>query len=537
MITNIYSDKAIYTSKDEVRLIIESDGSFKGASIEIYSLNSLNKKILLNINEGFNSINLGQFETKFGGFKALLMVDGKVYSTSFTIDDDNKVIRYGFLCDFEDEESNEDVDWMNKLNINYVQFYDWGYKPNQLYSNDEVYHDLMGKKVDKNIVKEKINYCRQHSMKSMAYGPIYAADEGYYNLHKEDAYYAAKNKPLTFIEKFYFMNISLKSNWVNHIVEQYNQCIDKMKFSGIHLDTYGYPKRAFDSMGNVCYLYDDIPIFLDYVSKELNDNSLIFNNVGAWPLGKALNFKGDAIYVEVWSPYESFYNLKEIINKCREGGKSTILAAYIAPFRLDRENAIYSALLTTFYINTLGSTHLFLGENGCAITQGYYNDYTRLLESELNIIKDFQDFFVSYEELLFDETLLDVTLSNCGGDNEEYCIKGNYSLTSESNRIAVTIRCNKRRHLISLLNLEGNNDKWNESKVEPSMSSELEFEILTFNDINAIYFATPYMKKPQELDFSCKLGERGLIIKIVVPSFKVGMIIWFEEALNVSSNW
>jgi dextranase len=536
MITNIYSDKAIYNSSDSVNLIIQSDDKIKDAIIEIYSLNLLIKKIYLDINCGLNKINIGRYNTKFGGFKSLLRFDDKVYSTSFTIDDDNKVVRYGFLCDFEDEESNDDIDWMNTLNINYVQFYDWGYKPNQLVSDDDVYQDLMGKKIDKNIVRDKINYCREHSMKSMAYGPIYAADECYFNLNKEEGYYAAKNIPLTFIEKFYFMNISLKCNWVNHIVEQYKECIDKMKFSGIHLDTYGYPKRALDSLGEVCHLKDDIPIFLDHVSKELKDASLIFNNVGAWPMGKVLDFKGDSIYVEVWSPYDSFYDLKQIINTCRSGGKSTILAAYIAPFRLDRDHAIYSALLSTFYINTLGSTHLFLGERGCALTQGYYNDYTKLKDSELSIIKDFQDFFVSYEELLYDETMLDVTMSNCGGDNEEYRIKGNYSLTSQSNKISVIIRCNERRHLISLLNLEGNDEKWNESKVEPSLSSELEFEIQTFNDINSIYYATPYMKKSQELDFSCKLGERGNIIKLEVPPFKVGMIIWFEEALNVSSN-
>lgn len=536
MIKNIYSDKALYSSKDEVRLIIEADEIYKNASIEIYNLNLLEKKFSATIKSGFNSINIGKYNTKFRGYKVLLIVDGDIYSTSFTIDNNNKVIRYGFLCDFEDEESNDDIDWMNKLNINYVQFYDWGYKPNQLVSKNDVYKDLMGKKVDRKIVKDKINYCRLHSMKSMAYGPIYAADEEYYKLHKEEAYFASKNKPLTFIDKFYFMNISLSSSWVKHIVNQYKECINRIKFSGIHLDTYGYPKRALDYKGNVCSLYDDIPKFLDHVSDQLKGDSLIFNNVGAWPLGKALQFKGDAIYVEVWSPYETFYHLKQIINKCREEGKATILAAYIAAFRLDREKAIYSALLATFYINSLGSTHLFLGENGCALTQGYYNDYTKLRDNELILIKDFQDFFVSYEELLFDETLIDVTMTNCGGDNEEYCIKGNYSLTSQANKIAVTIRCNEKVHLISLLNLEGNNDKWNEGKEEPIMSSELEFEIQTFNDVNAIYCATPYMKKPQELNFSCNVGERGNIIKIDVPSFKVGMIIWFEEALNVSSN-
>lgn len=536
MIKKFYSDKAIYTSKDSVNIIVDSKENLDKVKIEIYRLDKLIKEELTEINEGINLIDIGKYNTPFGGFKVLLKYDDKIISTSFTIDDYIKVVRYGFLSDFDKKESDSDIEWMNMLNINYVQFYDWGYKPNKLVASDDIYKDIMGKRIDKNIVKQKIKQCSMYNMKSMAYGPIYAADETYFNLHPEEGYYSKKNKPLTFIEKFFFMNISLKSGWVNNIIDQYKESISKIGFSGIHLDTYGYPKRALDFDGNICYLEDDIPLFLNHVSNELKHNSLIFNNVGAWPLEKTLDFKGDAVYVEVWSPYKTFYNLKEIINKCKESGNAVILSAYIAAFRLDRKNAIYSALLTTFYINSLGSTHLFLGEHGCALTQGYYNDYTKLTEIELSLIQTYEDFFVSHEELLFDDSLVDVSMSNCGGDNEEYLIKGNYSLTSQANKISVTIRCNKKKHLICLLNLEGNNDKWNDSKTEPSMSGQLEFQVQTFSNVNSIYYSTPDMDKPQELEFISLQGDRSNIVKFINPSFKVGMIIWFEEELHVSSN-
>ena len=111
------------------------------------------------------------------------------------------------------------------------------------------------------------------------------------------------------------MNINKKSNWVNHIISQYEESIKQVGFSGIHLDTYGYPKRALDYNNEVNNLEKDLPIFLEEVSTNLNKASLIFNNVGAWPLGKILDCNQSAIYIEVWPPYDSYYHLRELINK------------------------------------------------------------------------------------------------------------------------------------------------------------------------------------------------------------------------------
>ena len=48
-----------------------------------------------------------------------------------------------------------------------------------------------------------------------------------------------------------------------------------------------------------------------------------------------------------------------------------------------------------FIFNSLGATHLFLGEEGCVITQGYYCDYSKLRDYEKDKYKTISRLFCS----------------------------------------------------------------------------------------------------------------------------------------------
>jgi len=530
MIDNIYFDKVSYDGFSSVFLMINSKHDEKQCSIEIYNLDKLIKEIKFSLYIGLNKIDLGSYDNKLAGYITYLKVGKEEYKQAFSIDPNLEIIRYGFLSDFNKFDENDDIKWMRDNHINYVQFYDWSYHHDEMVSPTIEYKDSMGKLNNLEVIKNKIETCNKYGMKTMAYGPVYAATKEYFLSHKEQAYYSYEDKPLTFIDTFYFMNINKKSNWVNHIISQYEESIKQVGFSGIHLDTYGYPKRALDYNNEVNNLEKDLPIFLEEVSTNLNKASLIFNNVGAWPLGKILDCNQSAIYIEVWPPYDSYYHLRELINKSKASGKSVILAAYISSFRLDRERAFYNALLSTFYINSLGATHLFLGEEGCVITQGYYCDYSKLRDYEKDKIKQYQDFFVAVQQIIYDKSLKDVTMTHCGWDNEEYQIEGNYSLTASSNKISVVIKSNGKKHLISLVNLENNDDKWNLGKDEPNNSSTLFIKVGVLGSVKNVYFADPENDNiVKTLEFNMSRSSRSAIIEFEVPSFKVGSLIWFEE--------
>lgn len=529
MIKSIYFNKTSYQGNFPVYLIIESD-RISTCKIEIFYLQNLIKSFEENLVIGDNKIRIGEFKNKIAGYLTIVRCEKDIFSTAFSVDPKGSIVRYGFLSDFEKNDDNSDVKWLNLNHINYVQFYDWSYHHDKMVSTNIEYFDSMGKKNNLNVIKNKISICKRFDMKTMAYGPIYAATEDYFIKHKEQAYYANKDTPLTFIDIFYFMNLD-NPDWVKHILQEYKQSIKNLGFSGIHLDTYGYPKRALDFEGKTKYLDKDIYKFLGKISNELNQSPLIFNNVGAWPLKQLAYSNQVATYIELWPPYETFFHLKEIINFAKSLLKPIVIAAYLQSFRLKREFAFYNLLLVTYFINSLGATHLFLGEEGGILTQGYYCDYTKLKNKEKEILLKYQNFFVMYQSLLFDFELKDVTMTHCGWDNEEYKIYGNYSLTCEANKISVVIRTNGKKHLICLLNLEDNDDIWNKEKNEPKLCSPLEITIQVFKNVKNVYFAEPDLNfgKPKNLEFIREKGKRSDVVRIDCPSFKVGAIIYFEE--------
>ena len=58
-------------------------------------------------------------------------------------------------------------------------------------------------------------------------------------------------------------------------------------------------------------------------------------------------------------------------------------------------------------------------------------------------IKRYQDFFVRYEELLYNSTMRDVTWTHCGGDNLEYRFEFPFSVDGEAEKIWLTLRENE----------------------------------------------------------------------------------------------
>ena len=148
---------------------------------------------------------------------------------------------------------------------------------------------------------------------------------------------------------FCIMNISEQSPWHHHSIGEYRKAVEQVGFDGIHMDTYGYPKTGFSRLGGepkLERLDEQFPALINNTRRELeqskDDVCLIFNNVGNWPVDTVGAAAQDAIYVEVWKPYERYHHIREIIAWAQRhgGGKPVILAAYLVPFRLETEENI-----------------------------------------------------------------------------------------------------------------------------------------------------------------------------------------------------
>ncbi|MFD2673547.1 glycoside hydrolase family 66 protein [Marinicrinis sediminis] len=455
-----------------------------------------------------------------------------------------KSTRYGFLSDFYTSETgrHQDVEKLNKLHLNLIQFYDWMYKHDELVGPESEYTDLMGRKLSLDVVKEKVAACHRYGMKAMAYGAVYAASQSFYESRKDWALYDSNGNVLDFIDIFYMMNVAEESPWHDHIIGEYRKTIEQVDFDGIHMDTYGTPKTAISKWGGeekVVKLEEHFPALINHTREALEqvkeDIALIFNNVGNWPVDTVAVAEQDAMYIEVWNPYERYHHIQQIIAWARHFSqdKPVILAAYLKPFRLEAmEKAEISALLLTAAITSNGGYHLLLGEDNAVLTQGYYVDYSLVGEPFMRTMRNYYDFIIRYANLFFDASLRDVSMTHAKGDNQEYQLTGAaFSTYGEADKVWTIIREKRGRKVVSLVNLVGNlDDRWNEGKDEPARIELVEMRIQVEEQVKDVYMASPdeEMGRPQPVPYELVESDKGMVVVAQIPNLYIWKLLVIE---------
>lgn len=460
-------------------------------------------------------------------------------ATAFDVVADWRVApRYGFLSDFGGGEAGdgEDVKWLAKLHINLVHFYDWMYRHDDLVGEAGSYVDMMGREVSRAVVEEKIRLCGAYGMKAIAYGAVYAAGKAFAERHPDWRLYTSAGEPYDFIGIFSIMNIAPDSPWSRHIVNEYRKAVEVLGFDGIHLDTYGFPKTGWSRMGEegasrLERLEVQFPALIEAtrtaLSRVKDDIALIFNNVGNWPVDTVARASQDAIYVEVWKPYERYHHLGDIVRwaKHLSGGKPVILAAYLKPFRepgpLGIAGAERAFRLLSAVVAAHGATNLLHGEAGGLLTQAYYVDYSPLRPAFRRIVRDYADFGVRYGHLLYGEGYRDVSMTHADGDNLEYVFEGfACSAYGEAGKVWTIIRESGEAKLIHFVNLtSAADDYWNESKEAAAPVEGRRIAIALDGEIEALLLASPDREggRPFAPAFRIAPGPRGRTAFVELP--------------------
>lgn len=548
-IQDIYPNKAQFLISQEVEIVIEWSDSIDIDLIDINMTISKLDDICIIVDESIhidkNNKSIVKLDNSFliGGYgvDVIINIDNKqceTLSTAFDVVSSFKdAPRYGFLSEFNDEDilDDQDILYMKKLHINMIQFYDWMYRHEDLVCEHNKYVDLMGKYVSKDAIINKINLCHENGMKAIAYGAIYAASTEFYNGHKEWALYNSNDKPITFIDVFYIMNIHKTCPWHQHIIEQYEKTITKLDFDGIHMDTYGFPKKGYSKVNNTNELVhldehfgeliNDTKAKLQHIKEDV---ALIFNNVGNWPVYSTASANQDIIYVEVWDPYYSYNHIREIIVQARNiTNKPIILAAYLKPFMEESQNkAGYALKLLTASIVANGAYHLIMGEEKGVLTQGYYVDYYKMNDEIAYDMRKYYDFIVRYSDIFFDQSLMDVTMTHCYGDNMEYLFESNeFSATATPNKIWTIIKENNTRKVISLINLLGNDVNWNKGKVKPNDVIDIKVKIQVEKNVKNVYSISPETVKPQQIEYEIKSSTRENILALKLCKMDLWSVI------------
>lgn len=558
MILDLYPRKSYFCTGEAISIEVLLDNIIGDyiLKLQVFNLQELiyeeirpivksDKKVILEFKLPVKEANLSGF-----GVEALLLKGEEAISSSSTafdvLEDFKYAPRYGFLSDFESSELNDESDaaQLNKYHINAVQFYDWMYRHHKLLPPEDEFIDAMGRRLSLPVVKQKIGYVKSYGMKALGYGAVYGAEKEYYNEKKEQVYFKNDGKVINFIDFIYMMDINRESPWHNHIIREFSKAID-LGFDGIHMDQYGFPKEALARSKEglkVRHLRDDFPKLIEdtrsYIEASGKEVNLIFNAVNNWPIDSVAKAPQDCMYIEVWSPNDTYEDLNKLIVNAKKYApdKQVILAAYLKPFLEKEEEARKSAengaLLTMSTIFSSGGFHLLLGENNGVLTEAYYPQYARLdSESFIKIMRNYYDFIVRYEELLFNFKLIDNTFTYTGGINGEYTFKnGNFSLKPESDKVWTQIKEMDGIKVINLINYTGiNNMNWNEGKQQlPEELSNIEVTCLVVEKVKEVYFASPDFDNcmSRKIDFKYVEHDQGKAIQFIVPKLHIWDIVY-----------
>ncbi len=527
----IYPEKGRYLPGEEILLTIQYNGAAERFRISVFRLDQRVLAFEMGRTGTYTTFALPAQSDGFYGLGVLCEAgDGEYASCALDVQGETRAFRYGFLSDFSHAEASEaDVLAMAKHHVNAVQFYDWSFRHDTLVAEFDDYTDMMGKPNSLDVIRRKIAACHTRGMRAVAYGAVYAASEAFATRNPEWRLYARANEPIRFIDVFAIMN--LESGWREHIIEQYRAAVDA-GFDGIHMDTYGFPKTALDAAGNIVHLEDDFKPLIEQTRAALPEATLVFNNVGGWPVERTMDAPVDAVYIEVWPPFERYEHLRQLITTAKQAKKPVVLAAYPAPFRLDTpERALNAQLLLSSAIAAHGATQLWFGEENAALTQGYYADYTRLTEEQELLLRAYDDFFVRYEELLFDDMLLDVSMTHCGWDNEEYVCDTPYSVTGEGGKLWLILREHANRKLITLINLAGDDSSlWNMGRNTPSLLTNITLRVQAFSSTVKAWTASPDCNfgAAEPVTVIREQGTRGDVLTICLPKLERFAILYLE---------
>lgn len=468
----------------------------------------------------------------------------------------NEAPRYGFLSDFSPGEGDDssDIDFLNRHHINVVQFYDWMYRHDQLVPDSDEFIDPLGRSTSLKVVREKIAGLQKHGIASMAYAAIYASLRDYLDKYPEQGLYRNDGEPYSLANFFYIMDISVDSEWTEHIIREFLKVID-LGFSGLHLDQYGFPKKAIrkvNGYSEVVSLKDLYPPFINRTRKAVAQKSpdigLIFNNVSNYPIHTTAAADQDVMYIEVWDPMLHLRDVKSLIDRARElSNKQVILAAYLPTFHPERpiaqEEAEIGAQITMATIFASGGYHLLLGEHENVLSEAYYPKYGKISDVFKVTLGHYYDFIVMYRNLLYDLQLEDISMTFTGGINTEVTLSNEeavFTPNQQLNSVWTIVKEKPGYLIIHAINLCGlDNDIWDKGKKNtPKVITDIEIKVEVLEEIEGVYWTSPDGTSIQanqlEYDWVQRDEYNGLYIRFTLPSLTYWSMVYIKTKHGIA---
>lgn len=490
-----------------------------------------------------------------------------------------KFPRYGYLCDYGEEENTEEkIAQMNRYHINAIEYYDWHalhHEPLPMEVTKEslgVWEDWSGRKIYGETVRDYIQDAHDKNMVNMAYNMIYAGTDSCvkdFNANPTEAadwqiYFAPDNERGEGVFTFqmgssppgngnlYFMN-PLNPAWQEYIFSQEKHVFDVLDFDGWHGDTVGDWGKMVDASGNplgtdeqgepIYEVKETYRQFLNAAKEALGGYYLSFNPVGAQGIEQVNTSNADVLYTEFWPwdqdrngvLYDTYQSLATEVERTMEEskpysvdgkGKSLVVKAYINYYKTTGTLNAPGVLLCDAAVYAAGGSRLEIGNGSHMLHVEYYPDDEIPMGDELQeYMVKMGDFTVAYENLLRDGQFTT--------ENRVEIADYPVSKDGKSDTIWTYTRAGGEYEILHLINLQGTDNQWRDErgkKEAPEYTENLTVKYYTEKEIMQVYMASFSLDDGMSRELSFERGQdtNGKYIEFTVPALEYWDMIFMK---------
>ncbi len=490
-----------------------------------------------------------------------------------------KFPRYGYLCDYGEEENTEEkIAQMNRYHINAIEYYDWHALHHEPIPEEVtrqspgVWEDWSGREIYGETVRNYIQNAQDRNMVNMAYNMIYAGTDSFVkdgsgNPTKAadwQIYFAPENERgegrFTFKMgaspsgngNLFFMN-PLNTDWQDYIFSQEKHALEVLDFDGWHGDTVGDWGKMVDAFGNplgtgedgesIYEVKDTYRQFLNAAKEALEGYYLSFNPVGAQGIEQVNTSNSDVLYTEFWPwdqdrdgvLYDTYQSLVTEVERTMEEskpysadgkGKSLVVKAYINYYKTTGTMNVPGVLLCDAAVYAAGGSRLELGNGNHMLHVEYYPDDDIPMGDELQeAMAKMADFTVAYENLLRDGQFTT--------ENRVEIAEHQVSRDGQGDTIWAYTRADGKYEILHLINLLGTDNEWRDErgkKEAPAYTENLSVKYYTEKKMTQVHMVSFSFADGMSRELSFEQGEdsNGKYIRFTVPSLEYWDMIYMK---------
>ena len=490
-----------------------------------------------------------------------------------------KFPRYGYLCDYGEEENTEEkIAQMNRYHINAIEYYDWHALHHEPIPEEVtrqspgVWEDWSGREIYGETVRNYIQNAQDRNMVNMAYNMIYAGTDSFVkdgsgNPTKAadwQIYFAPENERGEGMFTFkmgaspsgngnlFFMN-PLNTDWQDYIFSQEKHDLEVLDFDGWHGDTVGDWGKMVDAFGNplgtgedgesIYEVKDTYRQFLNAAKEALEGYYLSFNPVGAQGIEQVNTSNSDVLYTEFWPwdqdrdgvLYDTYQSLVTEVERTMEEskpysadgkGKSLVVKAYINYYKTTGTRNVPGVLLCDAAVYAAGGSRLELGNGNHMLHVEYYPDDDIPMGDELQeAMAKMADFTVAYENLLRDGQFTT--------ENRVEIAEHQVSRDGQGDTIWAYTRADGKYEILHLINLLGTDNEWRDErgkKEAPAYTENLSVKYYTEKKMTQVHMASFSFADGMSRELSFEQGEdsNGKYIRFTVPSLEYWDMIYMK---------